>query len=598
MTSNLRRALFALALSAAAGPVLAGPGDGMVVSVTKIVDNGPAADRFNLVLISDGYQASELATFATQAQDFADFLFNTPPFDTNCSAINVWRIDVASNQSGADDPAACVGGTGATANTYFDATFCGDGVIRRLLTANGGTAIAVLNAQIPEWDQAPIVVNSTTYGGSGGGVGVTSISGTWENIAVHEFGHSAFGLADEYEYWAGCSESGHDNHPAGEPVQPNVTMETDPTLIKWKDLILGTTPVPTTVNADCTMCDPQGNPYSGQVVGLYEGAHYYHCDAYRPVFHCMMRNFAPFCPVCTKRILDTLAPFQPPNSAPACHAGGPYVRECAGATTSAALDGSASADHDCDPLSFLWTGPFTGGSASGSTPTVQFPGTGAFNVALQVGDGTASSSCNATVTVQDTLAPSIVAPPDVNNAECVSSGGVAVALGTPTVGDICDATVSVANNAPAVFPIGTTNVTWTAEDDAGHVGTDTQSVTVVDTTPPVLTLSVSPTSLWPPNHRFWTITAHITVSDVCDGAPVVRLVSITSNQPVDGRGDGHTSPDVRGAAFGTDDRVFELRAERRGARTRIYTITYEARDAHGNVTMRQAFVQVPGSRGH
>jgi hypothetical protein len=123
--------------------------------------------------------------------------------------------------------------------------------------------------------------------------------------------------------------------------------------------------------------------------------------------------------------------------------------------------------------------------------------------------------------------------------------GVAVALGTPTVGDICDATVS-----------------------------------------------------WPPNHRFWTITAHITASDVCDGAPAVRLVSITSNQPVDGRGDGHTSPDVRGAAFGTDDRGFQLRAERRGARTRIYTITYEAQDDHGNVTTRQAFVQVPGNRGH
>src|SRR5687768_5358956 len=104
MTPNVRRAFLALALTTAAGPALAGTGDGMVVSVTKIVDNGPATDRFNLVLLSDGYQASELATFATHAQDFVDFMFNTPPFDTNCSAINVWRVDVSSTQSGADDP--------------------------------------------------------------------------------------------------------------------------------------------------------------------------------------------------------------------------------------------------------------------------------------------------------------------------------------------------------------------------------------------------------------------------------------------------------------------------------------------------------------
>ena len=87
-------------------------------------------------------------------------------------------------------------------------------------------------------------------------------------------------------------------------------------------------------------------------------------------------------------------------------------------------------------------------------------------------------------------------------------------------------------------------------------------------------------------------------SAVSPAANAVRLVSITSNQPVDGRGDGHTAPDVRNAAFGTDDRVFDLRAERRGGHTRIYTITYQAEDDHGNVTTRQAFVEVPANQGH
>ena len=193
---------------------LAGPADGMVVGATKIVDSGSAAQRYNLVLIAEGYSGTEQAQFASDATDFANFLATTPPFDTNMGAINVWRIDVISDESGADDPVTC-GGTGDTVATYFDATFCGDGVIRRLLVANGATAIDVLNAQVPEWDQGLLVVNSSTYGGSGGTVGVTSVSGTWENIAIHEFGHSAFGLADEYEYWAGCGvDTDRDVHPA------------------------------------------------------------------------------------------------------------------------------------------------------------------------------------------------------------------------------------------------------------------------------------------------------------------------------------------------------------------------------------------------
>lgn len=312
-------------LSAAAGTAFAAPGDGSIIGTTKIVDNGSAADRFNIVLLGDGYQESELDTYAAHVQQFVDFFKDTPPFDTNCTAFNVYRVDVASDGSGADDPAApaddpntpadeslnCSGGTGAATATYFDATFCSDGVIRRLLGVNAATAVAVLNAEVPEWNFALVIVNSSIYGGSGGSVGTTSVNGDWENIAIHEMGHAAFGLADEYEYYAGCgTDTDRDNHPAVEPAEANVTIETDRDLVKWSELILPATPILTTNNADCTLCDPQGNPFPGQtVVGLYEGAHYYHCDSYRPVFSCMMRNFAAFCPVCTRRILDVLDPY-------------------------------------------------------------------------------------------------------------------------------------------------------------------------------------------------------------------------------------------------------------------------------------------------
>ncbi|WP_166288274.1 HYR domain-containing protein, partial [Candidatus Nitrosotalea sp. FS] len=43
---------------------------------------------------------------------------------------------------------------------------------------------------------------------------------------------------------------------------------------------------------------------------------------------------------------------------------------------------------------------------------------------------------------------------------------------------------SVTNNAPSVFPLGKTTITWTATDQSGNSATATQIVNIVDTTPP------------------------------------------------------------------------------------------------------------------
>jgi len=282
--------------------------DGTVVGTTQIVNHGLASDRWNLVIVGDGYRNAELPQFAVHAQQFVDALFTTPPFDTLRCAINVFRVDVASTDSGADDPVAC-GGSGATPATYFDAHYCNGG-IRRLLVVNGMTVLNVVNAQVPAWHQILVIVNSAIHGGSGGQPGVTAVAGAWELTAIHEIGHSAFGLADEYEYWSGCGiDTTQNSHVGPEPVEPNVTKNTDRASMKWKDLVLAATPMPTTSNADCTFCDPQPNPVGAEVVGTFEGARYFHCAMFRPQFDCMMRNFAPFCAVCIKRIRETLTPF-------------------------------------------------------------------------------------------------------------------------------------------------------------------------------------------------------------------------------------------------------------------------------------------------
>ena len=290
-----------------------GTSDGTVQGTTKIVDHGSDADRWNLVLVSEGYRSTQMGQFQTDAQNFVNTLFATAPFDTLQSAINVHRVDVTSTDSGADDSTAC-GGSGATPATYFDASFCNSN-IRRLLLVNNTTVFTVVNAQVPAWDMILVIVNSTIYGGAGGAIGTMSLAAGANEIGMHEMGHTAFGLADEYEYWAGCGvDTNRNNHPAAEPAEPNVTTNINRSTIKWGDLIAATTPLPTTNNANCAVCDPQGNPFptAPNTVGAYEGAHYYHCDAYRPQYNCRMRMLnQPFCAVCRRVIVNELTPHMP-----------------------------------------------------------------------------------------------------------------------------------------------------------------------------------------------------------------------------------------------------------------------------------------------
>ena len=127
----------------------------------------------------------------------------------------------------------------------------------------------------------------------------------------------------------------------------------------------------------------------------------------------------------------------------------------------------------------------------------------------------------------------------------------------------------------------------------------TTPLEILDVAAPVFDVSLSPTILWPPNHKFVDVTATITFTDNCDPNPAVTLVSITSNEPESGfLGQGDNAPDIQGATFGTDDRTFSLRAERgtgQGRTGRVYTVTYRVTDKAGNATVKSATVTVPTS---
>jgi hypothetical protein len=115
----------------------------------------------------------------------------------------------------------------------------------------------------------------------------------------------------------------------------------------------------------------------------------------------------------------------------------------------------------------------------------------------------------------------------------------------------------------------------------------TLSATAVNPPPTMSSVSVSPAALGPPNHKLVPVTLSYSVSDNC-GTPVCSL-SVSSNEPINGTGDGDASPDW----VIQDSKHVSLRAERRGGGGgRIYTLLVSCQDSAGGVTSKTATVTV------
>jgi hypothetical protein len=138
--------------------------------------------------------------------------------------------------------------------------------------------------------------------------------------------------------------------------------------------------------------------------------------------------------------------------------------------------------------------------------------------------------------------------------------------------------------------------TFTATDAAGNVTNKTITITNIDKVAPTLTVQANKNSLFPPNHKLVDIGFSWNAQDNGSRIASVKLISVTSNEPDNGLGDGDTINDIQGADIGTADQSIQLRAERSGNGTgRVYTITYEAVDFAGNSVTASTTVTVPHS---
>lgn len=193
-----------------------------------------------------------------------------------------------------------------------------------------------------------------------------------------------------------------------------------------------------------------------------------------------------------------------------------------------------------------------------------------------------SSSCSFPVIVNDLQPPSITCPGNISKPADPGVCSAVVSYSLPVVNDNCPGVGTPTCTPPSgsTFQKGATTVNCQVTDASSNVGQCSFTVTVVDGQPPVLSaFAASPTSLWPPNHKMKDVYLTHTATDNCG---VVRCaVSVTSNEPVTGTGDGDTSPDW----VVIDSSHIQLRAERAASGNgRIYTVTMICYDAAGNAS--------------
>jgi IgA peptidase M64/peptidase M64-like protein len=302
-----------------------------------VFENGPPADKVDLLLLGDGYTAAEMGKWHADAKRLAETLFAVSPFKERRSDFNVWALDTPAAESGVARPS-----DGVYRRSPLRAAYDAFGSERYVLTFDN-KRLREAAAAAP-YDFIEIVVNDRKYGG--GGIHNLYATVSADNaftpyVFVHEFGHHFAGLADEYYTSSVAYETGGDRV---EPWEPNVTA--DPKAARWADLVTAGTPLPTPwskdefeaaqreVQARRRQIRAEKRPEAemealfreererttkllasgphGRAVGAFEGALYEAKGYYRPQADCIMftRDEVGFCAVCRRaieRVIDLYA---------------------------------------------------------------------------------------------------------------------------------------------------------------------------------------------------------------------------------------------------------------------------------------------------
>lgn len=193
------------------------------------------------------------------------------------------------------------------------------------------------------------------------------------------------------------------------------------------------------------------------------------------------------------------------------------------------------------------------------------------------------------ITVVDTTAPALALPGDIHTTTTVGSG--ATVTYSAGANDAVSGNIAVTCNPPSgsTFAVGTTIVHCSAADAAGNTANGSFNVVVTfndpgDTQAPVIvSITATPDTLQPPNHKMVDVTITVEATDDTDPAPYSRVFAVTVNETSDGSD-----------WLFTGDLTLQLRATRSGqSQERIYRVFVETFDASGNRTVGSVTVHVP-----
>lgn len=237
-------------------------------TVRTIVDNGPTSNRYDVVILGDGYRDVEQARFDSDCTTFAAALFNKEPYRTFGRYFNVHTVFRASRESGADHPDA---NPPIVRDTVYNASYNTGGTARCLYINNTSLALADAARAPANEGRILVMVNDSRYGGCASTFAVSYNGTSMNEVQIHEMGHSVGGLADEYWY-AGQNWTG------GEPGEPNATANS--AGAKWSHWL------------------------GSNGVAVFQGCRYYETGLYRPLNNCLMNVLnRPLCSVCAEALV-------------------------------------------------------------------------------------------------------------------------------------------------------------------------------------------------------------------------------------------------------------------------------------------------------
>jgi hypothetical protein len=256
---------------------------------TTLVNNGPADNRLDVAILSDGYSADEMTMFAEDAATVVQAFHDIEPMRTYIRHFNFHRVDVISQQSGCSDrwakpPVKVNSALGAYFSRLSE---------RRLVGWDWRVKQVAMRSGVPH-DALLVIVNTPRRGGAtrfSMKVGYASRnSSDFPRIMIHESGHCIAKLMDEYDYTLPALPL-LQGRTLGN-ILPFANVDTNGKNPKWSEWIPPGTKLPT----------PLTDKMTQENIGAFEGASYVKYGAYKPTPDCMMRRHSqPFCPICQEQ---------------------------------------------------------------------------------------------------------------------------------------------------------------------------------------------------------------------------------------------------------------------------------------------------------